>query len=204
MIRLHSLFCAIFFLFSVSLSNTSQAQDRLTLSLPESVLAEAITASLPLEYKTASKSLKGNIRIIDISEIQLLDKHLACRLHLAGDKLQIITEMGGHNISLNVGSVELEFRTKAALRFDEKEQTLFITPAIEEVTSSQDAGGGDIGNTIVQLLNGNEFPINMQDIDPIITKAGAKTLTVTTRIADIRAKQDWLQVFLNPTISANE
>ncbi len=182
--------------------NTSEAQERLTLSLPESVLAEAITATLPLEYTTSSKSLQGKIRVINISDLQILDQHLACRLHLAGDQLQIVTEVAGHKIRLNVGSVELDFRTKAALRFDEKKQTLFITPVIEEVTSSKDAGGGDIGNTIVQLLNGNEFPVSLKDLDPIVTRAGAKTLTVTTRVADIKAKKDWLLVYLDPKISA--
>lgn len=203
MARLLYLFCTLFLLFTVSTSRVAQAKEHITLSLPESVIAEAISAALPLEYEATSENLQGNLRIINISDLELMDQHLACRLHLAADQLQLLTEMAGHNIRLNVGSVEIDFRTKTRLRFDEKKQTLFVTPVIEEVSSSKDAGGGDIGNALVALLDGREFPISMQDIEPIVAKAGAKTLTITTRIADIRAMNEWLQFFLEPQISAN-
>lgn len=187
---------------SLSTSQAAQSQKKLTISLPESVLAEAITATLPLDYTAASKGLQGNLRIISISDLQLLDQQLACRLHLAGDNLQIVTEMGGHNIRLNVGEVELDFSTRASLRFDRASQTLFVTPVIEQVNSSKDAGGGDIGNTVIQLLNGNEFPIKMENLEPLVTRTGAKTLTISTTIADIRTQPEWLQIFLDPQISA--
>lgn len=174
----------------------------LALSLPESVLAEALTAVLPLEYTAVSKSLQGNLRIIDISNLQLLDQQLSCRLHLAGNNLKIVTEIAEQKITLNVGSVELDFKTKASLRFDNAKQVLYITPVIEEVTSAKDDGGGDIANTIVQLINGQEFPVSVKDIDPIVAQTGAKTLTIATRIADIRSKEAWLQLFLEPQISA--
>lgn len=191
-------------MFTLCSANISHARESVQLSLPESVLAEAITATLPIEYTPSSQSLQGKIRVINISDFQIVDQHLACRLHLAGDGLKIVTKVAGHKINVNVGSVELDFKTKAALRFDEKQQILFITPVIEEVASSKDAGGGEIGKTIVQLLDGNEFPISLEDLDPIITRVGAKTLTVTTRVADITAKEDWLLVLLNPTITANK
>jgi hypothetical protein len=199
--KLFSFFCTLFFLSSVSVSH-SQAKDLLTLSLPESVLTEALAAVLPLEYTAVSKSLQGNLRIIDIGNLQLLDQQLSCRLHLAGDNLKIVTEIADQKISLNVGSVELDFKTKASLRFDTIKQTLYITPVIEEVTSVKDDGGGDIANTIVQLINGQEFPVSVKDIDPVVAQAGVKTLTIATRIADIRSQEKWLQLFLEPRISA--
>lgn len=174
----------------------------MTISLPASVLAETITAVLPLEYTASSKNLQGNLRIINISDLQLLDQQLLCRLHLAGDNLKIVTEVAGHSIQLNVGEIELDFKTRAALRFDRVKQTLFVTPMIEKVNTAKDAGGGDIGNAIIQLLHGNEFPIKLEDIEPLVTRAGTKTLTITTKIADIRSKEEWLQIFLDPQISA--
>ena len=46
----------------------------------------------------------------------------------------------------------------------------------------------DIGQALVALLNGREFPITLQNLDPIIAKSGAKTITINTRITDIRAQ----------------
>lgn len=200
--KIFSYFCTLFFVLAVSTGH-SQAKDMLTVSLPESMLTEALSAALPLEYTSVSKSVQGNFRIINISDLQLLEQQVNCRLHLAGDHLNIVTEIADQKITLNVGSVELDFKTRATLRFDSKKQTLYITPVIEEVTSVKDDGGGDIGNTIIQLINGQELPVSIKDIDPIITQAGAKTLTIATRIADIRSRKAWLQLFLEPRISAN-
>jgi len=200
--RLFPICCALLLLFSSLSVQAAQSQKMMTISLPESVLAEAITATLPLEYNATSKSLQGNLRIINISDLQLLDKQLACRLHLAGDHLKIVTELAGNNIQLNVGEIELDFQTRATLRFDRQKQTLYVTPMIEKVNASKDAGGGDIGNAVIQLLHGNEFPIKLEDLDPLVTKTGSKTLTIATKIADIRSQKEWLQIFLDSQISA--
>lgn len=197
-----TLFCTFLLALCFFSAQAAQPRQMMTISLPESVLSEAITASLPLEYSATSKGLKGNLRIINISDLQLLDRQLLCRLHLAGDNLQIVTELAGQNIRLDVGAVELDFRTRATLRFDATKQILFVTPMIEKVNSSKDSGGGDIGNTVIQLLHGNEFPIKMEDLDPLVTRAGNKTLTISTRIADIRSQKEWLQIFLDPSITA--
>ena len=183
--------------------SAAQARKMLTISLPETVLSEAISAALPLDYVATSKTLKGTLRIIDLSELQLGDQQLSCRMHLAGQQLQIVTELGGQSIRLNVGDIELDFQTNASLRFDQSRQTLFITPQIEKVNSAKDAGGGDLGNALIQLLHGNEFPVKIDDLEPFVTRAGARTLTVTTRIADIRSQKEWLQIFLDPQIGAN-
>jgi len=200
--RYFPILCTLLLLLPVGNASASPAQNMLTLSLPEDVLTRAITAALPLDFTGSSKSLQGNLRIIRISDLELLEQQLACRLHLAGDHLQLVTKVAGQDIRLNVGEVELDFRTRATLRFDRKTQTLYVTPLIEEVNSSKDAGGGDIGNAVLQLLHGNEFPIRMDELEPLVTRAGNKTLTITTKIADIRSETDWLQILLDPQISA--
>lgn len=199
---LFPLFFAALLIITGFRAAAAQDQKRLTISLPESVLAEAITATLPLDYAATSKTLQGNLRIVRISELQLLDQQLACRLQLAGEKLQVVTELAGQTIRLNVGEIELDFHTLAALRYDPAKKTLFVKPMIDKVNASKDASGGDLGNTVISLLHGNEFPIKLEDLEPLVTRTGNKTLTISTRIADIRARKEWLQIFLDPQISA--
>lgn len=193
----------LFCLYLIGPTASSLAGEPITLNLPQSVINDAVAATLPLKVDATSKTLQGSITIIDISDIQLTDDHLACRLHLAGNQLQFLTEVAGHEIRLKVGSVEIDFKANSELRFDPKQQTLFIRPVIEEVKSSKDASGGDIGHALVSLLNAREFPVNMQDIDPIIARTGAKTLTISTKIADVKAKKKKLQLYLEPKITAN-
>lgn len=190
-----------FLLFGAS-TGQAIAKDFITLNLPEAVIAKAASTILPVNIDAHSKSIEGDITIINISELQLTDNHLACRLHLAGTNLALLTEIAGHEIRLKVGSVEINFKTKAEIRFDRKQQTLFIKPIVEDITASSTASNGDIGQALIALLNGREFPVKMQDLDPLIAETGAKTITINTTIANIAAKPDSIQLSLDPVITA--
>ena len=196
-------FLACFLFIATCSAATPQKSEPIVLSLPQSVITEAIASTLPLEIDATSEMLQGSVTILDISDIVLTDNHLACRLHLKGNQLQFVTEVAGHEIRLKVGSVEIDFKSNSKLRFDQKQQTLFIKPTIEEIKSSDDATGGDIGHALVSLLNAKEFPINMQDLDPIIARTGAKTLTIATKISDVKATKGQLKLYLSPKITAN-
>ena len=179
-----------------------QAQDVITLTLPESVIVKATRAILPLDIDAHSKTLQGDITIINISELQLTDNQLACRLHLAGKNLAFVTDVAGHEIKLKVGEVEVDFLTTALIRFDPAKQTLYIKPIVKNVPKPGKNANADIGQALVALLNGREFPISMQNLDPIIARTGAKTVTINTRIADIRAMPKAIGLSLVPIVSA--
>lgn len=178
------------------------ANDNITLNLPEKVIAQAITAMLPFDIDAHSKNIQGNITIINISQLEITNQHLACQLHLAGSNLAFLTEIAGHEIQLKVGAVEIDFNANAALRFDADKQTLYIKPVVKNVAARGDGKNGEIGQALIALLNGREFPITMQKIDPLIAKAGAKTVTISAKIADIQAKEDLLQLQLTPAVTS--
>lgn len=180
------------------------AVETITLNLPESVLATAVQAALPLDLDAKSNSLQGTIRIISIKNLQLGDKYLSCRLHVAGSDLQIVSELAGHQINLKVGEVELDFDTRASLRFDAARQTLYIKPVIDKVTAGANTGQGDLGQALVSLLNGREFPVSMQDMEPLIARTGTKTLIITMKFVNIEARPDRLQFSLLPKISTKK
>lgn len=183
-------------------SSPVTAEDFITLSLPESVIAEAAKAILPLNIDAKSSSIEGDITIINISELQLSDDHLSCRLHLAGNNLAFLTEIAGHEIRLKVGSVEVDFKTRAAIRYDSKKETLFIKPKVENVKEKDSGSNADIGQALVALLNGREFPVNLQKLEPLIARTGTKTVTINNRIANIKAAPQLIRLSLAPLISA--
>ena len=178
----------------------AETKQYITLNIPEAVIAKATTAMLPLDIDAHSKNIRGDITILNISELQLNSHHLACRLHLAGRNLAFLTEIAGHEIKLKVGSVEIDFRANAALRFDSRKQILYIKPVINTVSATGDGRNGEIGKALIGLLNGREFSITMQELDPLIARTGSKTLIIGTKIADILAQKDRLQLKLTPTV----
>jgi hypothetical protein len=189
-------FAVLFFSWPV------MANNNITLNLPEEVITQAITAMLPFDIDAHSKNIQGNITIINISELEITNQHLGCQLHLAGNNLVFVTEIAGHEIKLKVGSVEIDFKANAALRFDRAKQTLYIKPVVKNVTARGDSKNDEIGQALIALLNGREFPITLQKIDPLIAKAGAKTVTISTLITNIQAKEDFLQLELTPEITS--
>jgi len=201
---MHKLFITIFVsIITLTGSVTrSNGQDFITLNLPEAVIAKAVAAILPIDIDAKSKSIQGDITVINVSELQLTDQHLVCRLHLAGKNLAFVTEIAGHEIKLKVGAIEIDFKTSAAIRFDSKQQILHIKPIVEEVSGEQNNGNTDIGKALVALFDGREFPVSVNNLDPLIAEIGSKTLTINTRIANIEAKPDAIQFSLIPSITA--
>lgn len=178
------------------------AAEPIRLTIPQSVITEVTRTLLPIDIDTHSKSINGDITIIDISNVKLTDNHLACRLHLAGNNLALMTEIAGHEIKLKVGSIELDVTTDSALRFDAEKQILYLRPTIKNVGAGGSGPNGEIGKALIAMLNGREFPINMQKLDPLVAKAGAKTVTIHNEIVNIEAKPKFIQLSLKPVITA--
>jgi len=194
------LFLALFSF--ATLGSPTHAEDLITLSLPESVIAKAAVTVLPLRIDAHSKTIEGDITIIDISELQLTENHLACRLHLAGKNLTFLAEIAGHEIRLKVGAVDLDFKTNSAIRFDAKKQILFIKPVVKDVATSGGGSNADIGQALVAVLNDKEFPVTIQQLNPLIARTGSKTVTIATTIANIEAKPNSIQLSLRPAVTA--
>jgi hypothetical protein len=181
-----------------------RAEDFITLRIPEAVITKATAAILPLQIDAHSKSIEGDIKIIDISELQLTENHLSCRLHLSGTKLAFLTEIAGHEIKLKVGSVEIAFKTDAVLRFDAKQQILYIKPVVKDVSAGESGPSADIGQALIAVLSGREFPVTMQKLDPLIARAGARTITINTTIANIEAKPQAIELNLRSSVATGQ
>jgi hypothetical protein len=193
----------VFTIFSAAIvPSPLMAEDFITLNIPETVITKAAAAILPLRIDAHSESIQGDIQIINISELRLTENHLACRLHLTGTNLALLTEIAGHEIKLKVGSVEIDFKTDAAIRYDARKQILYIKPMVKHVSANAPGSDADIGQALVALLNGQEFPVNMQELDPLIARAGSKTITINSTIANIEAKQKSIQLSLRPAVTA--
>ena len=203
MIRKLLLTLAILQAISTTFVAPAAAEEVITLMLPQAVIAKAFTALLPLRIDARSKSVQGDILIKNISDFQLGANQLGCRLHLAGNNLGLVTDIAGHEIKLKVGAVEIEVQANATLRYDAGQQTLFVKPVVRNLNpGSAKNANADISQALVALLNGQEFPITLQNLDPIIAKSGARTIAINTRITDIRAQPEALKLSLVPQISS--
>ncbi len=173
----------------------------ITLSIPQSLIAETMRKILPTRLNTNVSSLKGNISLVDVRNLRIFDGGLSARLRIAGQNMAIKTNIGGHNLNMNVGSLELDVTSDATLRFDAAKQILYVRPTIKEAKSSSNGEANQIGNGLAALLNGREFPIALQKLQPIVSQAGAKEIIIRTRIAAVKPRNGRLDLALLPTVS---
>ena len=174
----------------------------ITLTVPDSVLSQALDKSLPIAIDTNSDTLSGAITIVKISNLQLQDKGISCRVALKGDDMHLNTEIGGHSIKLKVGSVQLDLQCNAVLRFDPSKQILFVKPVITDLQASSTAAQGDINAMLMAFLNNREFPVKMKQMEPLIAETSDKTINISMNIVNIHTQQGALQFDILPQIQS--
>ncbi len=137
---------------------------------------------------------------MSIDNLKLLEQQLSFRLKLKADDLEVVTEISGHSLRMKVGTVDLNFRCNAILRFDKKTQILYVRPLVVDEKNPEEQGSNTTGKAILTLLNGHEFPITMQKLEPLVARASNKTVTIDMKIMDIHATKSSLLISLKPEV----
>jgi hypothetical protein len=173
----------------------------ITVNLPQPLIQDSIERVLPLLFSVTTDQVEGIITIEKISDLQLKDQLITAKIRIHGDNMTIKTVVAKQEIRIKLGAATTDFNCDAALRYDSKQQTLFIRPLPRESKQEQSFKEGNIGEALLILLNGREFPLELDDIEPIIAETNTKTITIHTRIADIRSAPKMLQLKLEPDIT---
>ena len=173
--------------------------ENIVLSLPESALAQAMAAVTPFAFNSGSNILQGTITVRGVHNLRLDTDHVRARLDLVGSNLEVLTNLGGQQLRMRVGEATLAAEVLAELRFDGKRRILYIKPVVDQ---SRNAEGDEVGRGLIALLNGREFPVNMKDIEPFVAEIGGKTITIASRVADIRILPKKLELSLTPKITS--
>ncbi len=200
MARVIILLFSFFVLFSQNVHAEKDSLETITLMVPESVLAEAVRQSLPVLIDTGSDTVEGSISIQNIDELQFDDQKISAIITLIGNDIQIKTTIAGQQLRLKLGTVKLDFNITADTRYDEPSQTLFIKPTVTDLKSQDGQTGDELGNLLIGLFNGREFPLAIDKLQPIITETGSKKLAIEMQIKNVTISKNLLTMHLLPHI----
>ena len=170
------------------------------LSLPVNVVAEVVQKSLPLQVNQPAESLAGLIAVEKVENLNFKDNSLAATVTMSGRDVQLNTNLGGHNLVLKVGNVELDFNLEAVTRFDKASQTLFIRPTVSGI-DQRGSQNNEVGELIAALFNEQELPVALENLEPIITDIGNRQLIIDMSVEDIRFGPDTVDILLTPQTS---
>jgi hypothetical protein len=196
----------LFFLFSPCLQLQAKTIDNqyVTVTLPQTVIQSSIERILPLTFDVVTDQVEGIITIEKISNLKLKEQLITAQILLRGDNVTIKTMIGSQEIRLQMGSATTDFACDAALRYNAAKQILYIRPLPHDLQPEESFKKGDLGEALLLLLNGREFPIELKDIQPIIAETSNKIITIQTRVVDVQSAQQYIELKLAPDISSSK
>jgi hypothetical protein len=188
-------------LASYDLHADPEKSQLVTMDLPAAVIADALKRVLPLTLNSSSAGLEGTLTVVGITNFRVKNRQILCHLDLLGDDLYLVTNIANQDIRLKLGTARMDFDCDVRIRFDAAQQTLFIRPTAIDMHSAGVLGKGDIGQAIMLLVNGRQFPVSLQNLKPVIAQTNDKVITIRTDIVDIRAVEGALQCCFVPVVS---
>lgn len=200
MVRIILIVCSLIVLLGTAVHAKDSDVETLTLTIPESVLAEAVRKSLPFLLDAGSDTVEGSIWIQSIENLQLDDQQISGIVTMLGNDILISTSIAGQQLRLKVGTVKLTFNLAADSRFEDASQTLFIRPTVTDLKTEEAQAGDELGVLLIGLFNGREFPLAIDKLQPIIADTGEKKLAIGMRIKDITIARKMLSLHLLPDI----
>jgi hypothetical protein len=170
----------------------------MTIAVPQELMAEFINDTLPVKI-TRKKSFSGVIWVESVDRLKLGNDKISFSMKMHGENIVYNKKIGKRPVELNFGDVRLSFECEASIRYDKGRNILYVRPEIiQEKTEEQ-----VLVPLLAALIEGREFPIEIQELEPIITKIGDKSLTINMDISSIFTLNNILFIGLRPKVKEN-
>lgn len=190
----------ILILLTATCLSASQNKRAIAITIPNTLINEAIQKSLPLDFPIKSQTILGSLSIDAIKNMRLQKGKISSYIVLSGHNLNIVTSIAGHDLRAKLGSLTMGFQCDTSVRFDKKSQTLFIRPVATKLQSSNKAQT-EIASTIAQLFNNQEFPLKLEKLRPILTDTGNKLLNISMLIETLDLQPGTAHLQITPRIT---
>ena len=192
-----SIFCTTLL---IHLSSTGELKkEEMTIAIPEQLMAEFINDTLPVKI-TRKKSFSGVIWIESVDRLKLGNDKISFSMKMHGENISYNKKIGKRPVELNFGDVRLSFECEAAIRYDKGRNVLYVKPEIIQERAEEQA----LVPLLAALIEGREFPIEIQKLEPIITKIGDKSLIINMDISSIFTLDSILFIGIKPKVKENK
>lgn len=177
-------------------------QQAVTITLPDNVLLQSLRNALPIPINSSSDSVRGVISIDTINDLQIHKDYIALQGLVTGKDLAVKANIAGQDLEINIGSVQLPLKCNILLRFDRKQKTLFITPKFNNPKQAQVGDPATALYPLLAALDGKEFPLQLNSIDPFNAKIGDRDIPIRLDAMNVTALENHLLMQLIPVVNA--
>lgn len=191
-----SIFCAT--LLIPYLSAGELKKEEMTISIPEELLTEFINDALPVKI-TRKKSFSGVIWVESVDRLKLGNDKISFSIKMHGENIGIKKKLGKRPVELNFGDVRLAFECEASIRYDKGRNILYVRPEVIQKKAEEQL----LVPLLAALIEGREFPIEIQELKPIVTRIGDKSLIINMDISSIFTLNSILFIGIRPKVKEN-
>jgi len=196
------IFFLVFLLFWGTTIFSAAAVDQVvTISIPDAVLLKAIKEGLPIPIEAQSQYIQGDVIIQSLDQVQVRGNSLFLQGVVSGQNFTMSTTIGGKEVSMNFGTVQLPVSCELFLRFDGNKKLLFITPRFSKPRSLYTADPADALLLLLSSLGEKEYPMELGSIQPILAKAGTRNILIELEPVDILMQDGLLLIKMKPRLS---
>ena len=194
------LFISVVFVFLFNLNTFAQNDnvEDISIILPTESIAKFVPQLLPYEINLG-ENFSGSLFIKSIDNIKIEDNKISFSLHIYGKDITYFAKMGEQTASIEIGSMNLVNDWQCFLRFDIDKKVLYIRPHLINPVDTKKANNNEkFINSLFIAFSDIEYPIELQEIDPITTEFLEKVLTVDFNISNIFAADNKMMIQFRP------
>ena len=194
-------FVSIILLLLVS-SSTAQVDSlkETTVVVPAGSIARAIKPLLPYKIDLGENFL-GSFFVKSIKNIRIEKDKILFSSLISGKDIKYATKIGEQVVNFVVGEVNLASRWEVSFKFDKTNKKLLLKPYLQDSKNEKEFSQGDaLLNTLLTAFSGIEYPIELNDLEPVKSEFYNQLLTVNTDVSDVYAANDKLFIELIPTV----
>ena len=199
--RLYAIiFISLVFVFLFNLNTFAQKDnaEHISIILPTESIAKFVTRLLPYEINMG-ENISGSFLIKSIDNIKIEDNKISFSSCISGKDITYSAKMGQQTASIEIGSVNLLNDWESSIRFDVDKKILYIKPHLKKPVYTKNVNYNEILiNSLFIVFSDIEYPVDLQEIDPISTEIMEKLLTVNIEILNIYAANSKMTIEFRP------
>ena len=170
----------------------------MTIAIPEELMIEFINNTLPIKIEKKT-SFSGVIWIESIDRLKLGNDKISFSIDMHGENIGYKKKIGKRPMELEFGDVRLSFECEASIRYDKERNILFVRPEVIQENADEQV----LVPLLATLIEGREFPVEIQELESIVTKIGDKSLTIDMDISNIFTLDSILFIGIRPKVREN-
>jgi hypothetical protein len=198
-------FASVIFLLiaSSSIAQVDRFQE-MTIVVPTQSLTKVIKPMLPYKIDL-NENFSGSFFVQSIENLRINNDKILFSSLISGRDIKYATKIGNQVIYIGVGDVNLTSLWDVTFKYDKDKKTLFVKLYLKESKNEKEFSRGDVLlNAFLKALSGVEYPIDLNNPDPMKSEIHNQLWMLHMDIVDVYTRKDSLFIELIPAVQIVE